>query len=98
MFFQSITRYRSFGNQVAMILALGTFAWCTGQGTDIIDSIFRSVLVYLAVSIMSLAITNFVLKAYHEMEQEAQRKRREVESADRELPNIEAEMQTGESD
>ena len=98
MIIQSITKYRSFGNQIALILALGTFAWCMGQGTDIINSLFRSFLVYLIVSILSLAISNYIIKAYKEMDLEVQKIRKEEESADEALPTLDAEFQSGEND
>lgn len=98
MIIELITKYRSFGNQIAIVLGLGTFAWCTGHGMGIIETLFRAVLVYLIVSILSYAISNYIIRAYKEMDIEAQNMKREEESAMESLPDLDSELQSGEND
>ncbi len=42
--------------QAALILALGIFAWSALMGTELIDAIFRAVVVYMVVSIIVIVI------------------------------------------
>ena len=42
--------------QAALILALGIFAWSALMGTELIDAVFRAVVVYMVVSIIVIVI------------------------------------------
>ncbi|NQT33678.1 hypothetical protein HQ587_00700 [bacterium] len=52
--------------QAALILALGIFAWSALMGTELIDAVFRAVVVYMVVSIIAI-VTRRLLSRMAEM-------------------------------
>lgn len=63
--------------QAALILALGIFAWSALMGTELIDAVFRAVVVYMVVSIIVIVIRRLLsrmaemsIKTENEQEEE----------------------------
>jgi len=59
--------YRELSRQAALIIGLATFTWCTITGTELLDALFRALVVYLVLS----TITSIVSKMLRKMADEA---------------------------
>jgi len=52
--------FLALSRQGSMILACGTSIWCLITGVPIIDTIFRSIVVYLTMVIISYVVSNMI--------------------------------------
>ncbi len=54
--------------QASMILACGTSIWCLISGVSLLESLFRSAVVYLTMVIISYVISNMIARIINESE------------------------------
>lgn len=76
--------YGSLGQQLAIILALATFAWCASRGMGLIEALFRMGVVYFVVSIFVAGVSRFVTRAINQATVEKRIKQEQMRAAESE--------------